>query len=360
MSHVDIDIGGFFIKFDKKDHSFTIDEPVTGTLHLKLRSSIASKGLYLRIAGKLGVLWRDTENAVLGDNNEPFTTLENFLDEKIYFLKPNSDNETIQIDKGDHEYKFSFRLIDFVKGANVTQSKLYAAFPFSSEHEYGNVKYMVTGILPRSLNDYDYQTVQHIKVISTVGDSGEMHKHFLPYKSEQAKDASLLSGGSSSTASSSSSMSNSKTALKVIVNKTAYRPGETINALIRLENDSSMKKFSKIYVKLIQTAIFHSKSPRAEYKVVKHDIFSYKQTDFDNHRLYEMDELIQIPKSTNPPSTLDPSHHIQYKYDIKIELYTSLKFLPGSTGQVEISIPIIIYNKLTGGTDGEEDNSEFM
>jgi hypothetical protein len=347
MSHIDIDIGGFFIKFNKKDHIFTVDETISGSLFLKLRNSIKANGLYIRIVGKLGVLWRDSDYTDAdAEHNEPFSTLENFLDERITFLKPSDTGESVTIEKGDHEFKFSFRLVDFIKGGQVTQAKINASFPFSSEHEYGNVKYIITGILPRSLNDYDYQTVQFVKVISSLSDSGDMHRHFLPYKAEQTKDNSLLSGSSTSS-SSSGSMSGSKSSLKVIVNKTAFKPGETINALLRLENDSSMRKFNKIYVKLIQVAVFHSKEPTSQYKVCKHDIFSYKQSDFDNHRLYEMDELIQIPKSTQPPSTLDPAHHIQYKYELKIELYTALKFVPTGSGQpLEVTVPIIIYNHL--------------
>ena len=347
MSHVDIDIGGFYIQFEKKEHVYTVDELINGTLYLKLRNSIKANGLFLRVVGKLGVLWREGGEPVISqimvDNDsqsgEPFSTLENFVDDKITFLKPPEGEESLTIEKGDHEFNFSFRLTDFVKGGQITQSKINATLPFTSEHEYGNVKYMITGVLQRSLNDYDFQTVQFFKVLSSICDSGEMHKYFLPYKAES-------NSGTVPTSPSASSSGASKSSLKAVINKTAFKPGETINALIKLENESSMRKFSKLYVKLIQTATFHSKEPSSQYKICKHDIFSYKQTDFDNHKFYEMDELIQIPKSTQPPSTLDPAHHIQYKYELKIELYTSLKFLPGgSTQPLELTVPVIIYNQ---------------
>lgn len=349
MSHVDIDIGGFYIQFDKKEHVFTVNEIIRGSLFLKLRNSIKANGLYLRIVGKLGVLWREDDEPVISQiivdpdaaHGEPYSTLENFLDEKIVFLSPPEGEEFMIIEKGDHEFKFSFRLTDFVKGGQLTQSKINAALPFTSDHEYGNVKYMITGTLPRhEINDYDFQTVQIFKVISSVGDFGDMHRYFVPYKAE-------TNSASSSSSSSSNASSSSKSSLQVIINKSAYRPGETINAILRLENESSMRKFSKCYIKLVQTATFHSKEPSSKYKVHSHDIFSYKQTDFDNHKLYEMDELIQIPKSTQPASTLDPGHHIQYKYELKVELYTTLKYSPFGGTSLDISIPVIIYNEET-------------
>ena len=348
MSHVDIDIGGFYIHFEKKEHVYTVNEPIDGKLYLKLRSSIKSCGLYLRVMGKLGVLWREGDDPVISQimvdpetiNGEPYSTSENFLDEKIFFIKPPEGEEFVTIDKGDHEFKFSFRLTDFVKGGQITQTKINAALPFTSDHEYGSIKYMITGVLPRhEINDYDFQTVQFFKVISSIGDFGDTHRFFLPYKAE-------ASTGTNSSVSSPNTSSSSKSSLRVTINKTAFRPGETINAILRLENESSLRKFSKCYVKLIQKATFHSKEPSSKYKIHEHDIFSYKQTDFDNHKLYEMDELIQIPKSTQPASTMDPVHHIQYKYVLKVELYTTLKYLPGGTSQpLEIIVPVIIYNE---------------
>ena len=83
MSHVDIDIGGFYIQFGKKEHVYRVNEIINGSLFLKLRNSIKANGLYLRIVGKLGVLWREGDEPVISQiiadpetaHGVPFTTL---------------------------------------------------------------------------------------------------------------------------------------------------------------------------------------------------------------------------------------------------------------------------------------------
>jgi hypothetical protein len=345
MSHANIDIGSFYLNFDKPVHDYTPYEQISGCLCAKFTNDIKTNGLVLKIVGKLGVLWQESEYNTTDKSSKAntYTKASTFLNETIPFpILKDAKTGDMLINKGDHEFKFSFRLVDFLKGANVTPQRVYAAFPFTSEHEYGSVKYTVTGILHRSTTDFDYQTAQSIRVTSAVSDLDEMHSYFLPYKAEKVKDSSLLQRSISG-----SSSSGSNASLKVALNKAAFKPGEMIDCFITLENENTMRKFSKLYIKLVQTATFHSNEPVVKTKTIKHDIFSYKQTDFDNNRYYDMEEVIQIPKSTQPPTTLDPSHYIQYKYELKIELYSTIKFLPSAPSQpIEISVPFLIYNDL--------------
>jgi hypothetical protein len=341
MSHANIDIGSFYLCFDKPVHDYTPYEQISGVLCAKFNSDIKTTGLVLKIVGKLGVLWQENEYSSTEKTSKAstYTKANTFLNETIQFpLEKDPTTGEMTVPKGDHEFKFSFRLIDFLKVSNVTPQRMYKAFPSSSDHEYGSVKYTVTGIINRTVTDFDYQTSQSIRILSAPSDMDELHAFFLPYKGEKTKDSSLIPSASSS---------GNTASLKVALNKTAFKPGETIDCLIKLENENSMRKFSKLYIKLVQTATFHSEEPAVKTKTVKHDIFSYKQTDFDNNRYYDMDEIIQIPKSTQPASTLDSSHFIQYKYELKFELFSSLKFLPSAPSQpIEITVPFLIYNQL--------------
>jgi len=339
MSHANIDIGVFLIKLDKPGHRYRLDEPIQGKVYLKLRSEIISRGLYLNVIGKLGVFWYEESYTSNFEHNEPFMHSKTFLDEKIEFLKPAEGHESMRIEAGDHEFDFSFCMTDFSKQIEVDALSASSKFPFSSEHEFGDVRYMLTGVLKRSALDFDYHTLENFKIISGLSDQGEMHKYFVPYKCENLVDKSTFS-------SATASANPGKINLKAFINKTAFTPGETIDCILKMENDNMMRKFSKLYVKIIQTATFHSTEPSSQYKTISKEILSLKQTTFENHKNMSLDELIQIPSNVDPPSTLHPSHHIQYKYTLKIELYSSLKLVPLAPSQVtELSIPIVIHNK---------------
>lgn len=331
MSHRDIDIGGFYIKFVKQSQKYLVSEPISGFLHVYARDNMMVRGLFIKVVGKIGVLWYENDEDSLDiESQEPFTYSNTFLDHRIDFLKPKEGENLVKIEKGVHEFKFSFKLSDLAHNKDPK-----AVFPFSSEHEYGDIRYMVTGTIQRSPQDFDYQAVQFFKLQSEMKDSPGLHSWFVPHRRESLKSQSQLVVPQPA----------SKVNLKVKLDKTAFMPGETMNCIIKMENDNLLRKFNKLYVKLIQTVTFHATEPSSQFKICKKEIFSLKQTDFENHRSLDLDEIIQIPHSVNPPSTLHESHYIQYKYELRVELYSSIRFVPGSALS-EVKLPITIYNVL--------------
>jgi hypothetical protein len=331
MSHRDIDIGGFYLKFDKQILKYVASESISGTLYVHARDNMMVRGLFIKVIGKIGVIWNENdEDSLEIEHQEPFTYSNTFLDHRIDFLKPKNGENFVKIEKGFHEFKFSFKLSDLAKNEDPK-----SMFPFSSEHEYGDIRYMVTGTIVRDPKDFDYQIVEFFQLLSEMKDSLGMRSSFVPHRRESFKGQSQLF----------LPQSVSKVNLKVKLDKTAYMPGETLNYVIEVEDDNLFRKFTKLYVKLIQKSAFHATEPSSQIKICKKEIFSLKKTYFESQRSLFLDELIQIPQSVNPSSTLHESHNIQYKYELKVELYTSIRFVPGSALS-EVKLPITIYNVL--------------
>jgi hypothetical protein len=375
-------INEFYIKLDNESASFTVFDQISGSFHLNLAEKLLTLGAYLKIVGKQGVFWHENEQEDI-EHNEAFTGSNTFLDSRIYFFnlanrsdiiykasendEPKKINYVIDenrseytLERGEYYFNFNFRIIDLFTSDTKN-------LPGTFEHEYGEIKYMLVGVLQRPSFDFDYQTVRFLRINSSLLKSEALrNQYFVPHAYEQIRQGDVEGEGEGVVRSTArrfslsnerrfslsavndslmSALSTNKLFMRAICEKRAYKPGEIIKLNLKIENEGTTKKIQKLILKLERKLTFAATDPTPQVKTILEEVCSFKQSQFNSNRLNQLDDLaLQLPSKLKPAS-LEESYLIQCKYTLKISLYCSPKFIPGiETLAAQLVIPILIYH----------------
>ena len=335
------------------------------------------------MVGKQSCFWYQNEPEDGFEHNEPFSASNIFLEKQIELQKPNDENksDTASIGSnssnllnpnslrrgsitsvismlregegylmsGTYNFPFKFRIADFFPAGTKK-------YPVTFEHELGEIKYFVSGVIERPYADFNFQTLSFIKIEKGLLKSNpEIAECFEPYRHEVVRYArgSLLNvSGLASQAESKIDPSvlsklESILLLSVVCEKRAFKPGENIVLDIVCKNDSTTKKLSKLTAKLVCTMRFSAKEPTEQLKTVTEEVCSCKHTHFESSRDSVVKGLtMHLPATNVPPTISDRSSIVQCIYELKVALTCASKFLRAlDTTNVQLSIPIYVYNQ---------------
>ncbi|XP_034398070.1 arrestin domain-containing protein 3-like isoform X2 [Cyclopterus lumpus] len=292
-----------------ENETFSEGDTLTGKVTLALLKVTTVEGLIVKAKGDADVRWTKKS----GDRTHTSHAHKRYFKLK-QFLIPENSTETV-VPQGIHVYKFSF---------NIPPRSM----PSSFKGMYGKIVYKLEVKLSRSWR-MDRTVEKDICFVSK--SYPNLHSLMSRQVGSTKKEMGLFSKG--------------HVQMDVIVDKSAYAPGETLAIVAKINNSSSSEMIPKF--SLIQNVVYRANSSTKHvssviHKVVDNGIKSQTQKDVRC--------AIQIPRVQMP--TIQNCDIISVEYHLKAYLDISFAFDPEITFPVVIIPPDLVPGRQPGGAEG--------
>ncbi|XP_068461415.1 arrestin domain-containing protein 3-like isoform X2 [Clinocottus analis] len=270
--------------------TFSEGDHLIGKVILALSKETTVESLFVKAKGDADVRWTKKS----GDRTHTYQAHKRYFKLKQFLIPENS-----KVPQGIHVYKFHLKIPQ-------------GSMPSSFKGSHGKIVYKLEVKLSRSWK-MDNKVAKDIRFVSR--SFPNLHSLMSRQVGSTKKEMGLFSKG--------------HVHMDVIVDKSAYAPGETLAIVAKINNSSSSEMIPKF--SLIQNVVYRANSSTKHessviHKVVNNSIKSQTQKDVRC--------AIQIPRVQMP--TIQNCDIISVEYHLKAYLDISFAFDP------EIIFPVVI------------------